>query len=182
MMMMSGDQLNQSNHGGHMFLDEATGQVLHAEDLMGHIGEDDGVFHYEPEHESLEDEIFELHTANKGDETDPANRGTNSLEMLQEDDGVMSALSNTELPHENKSSSSQKLGAEVDSGVKDDGKVGGGGKGTESTKPFEVGLDGVAVEAKCATSHEDSSDSRGNEDLLGMMNEELEHETELLYE
>ena len=102
--------------------------------------------------------------------------------MLQEDDGVLSALSNTELPLENKTSSSQKLGAEVDSGAKDDGKVGGGGKGTESTKPFEVGLDGVAVEAKCATSHEDSSDSRGNEDLLGMMNEELEHETELLYE
>jgi len=40
----------------------------------------------------------------------------------------------------------------------------------------------VAVEAKCATSNESSSDSRGNKDLLGMMNEELGHATELLYE
>ena len=47
---------------------------------------------------------------------------------------------------------------------------------------FEGALDGVAVEAKCATSNESSSDSRGNKDLLGLMNEELEHETELLYE
>ena len=49
-------------------------------------------------------------------------------------------------------------------------------------KQFENGLDGVTVEAKCATSNESSADSRDNKDLLGMLNEELEHQTELLYE
>lgn len=43
-------------------------------------------------------------------------------------------------------------------------------------------LDDLAVTSKCATSHESSSDSRGNKDLLGLIDEELEHETELLYE
>lgn len=29
------------------------------------------MFHYEQDHESLEEEVFELHTQNKADETDP---------------------------------------------------------------------------------------------------------------
>ena len=95
-------------------------------------------------------------------------------------------MSNADLPQQ-KTSSSQKLAAEVDSGSA--GAQGGekleqpeGNSTGSKQEKFEGALDGVAVEAKCATSNESSSDSRGNKDLLGMMNEELEHETELLYE
>ena len=52
----------------------------------------------------------------------------------------------------------------------------------KSKESFDGALDGVAVEAKCATSNESNADSRGNKDLLGMMDEELEHETQLLWE
>ena len=40
------------------------------DDLLPDV-EGDGVFHYEHGHESLEDEIFELHTPEKPEETDP---------------------------------------------------------------------------------------------------------------
>lgn len=84
------------------------------------------------------------------------------------------------LPHTKLSTSQKQLlsNADIDFEVKAEDED---GTGTQSKK-YEGGLDGVAVEAKCPTSHQSSSDSRGNKDLLGMMNEELEHETELLYE
>ena len=39
--------------------DNATGSMVPVND------DEDGVFHYEQDHESLEDEVFELHTTNK---------------------------------------------------------------------------------------------------------------------
>lgn len=84
------------------------------------------------------------------------------------------------MPSLQKISSSQKqilLDADVVKALPD----GVDGQNTESKK-FEDALAEMAVEVKCATSNASSSDSRGNKDLLGMMNEELEHETELLYE
>lgn len=71
-----------------------------------HVGVDDPVFHYDA-HESLEDEIFELHThtADKGNESiDQINAESvsNDNEMLQlqeeaeEDDGVLSHLTDTD--------------------------------------------------------------------------------------
>lgn len=39
--------------------DKATGSMVPVND------DENGVFHYEQDHESLEDEVFELHTTNK---------------------------------------------------------------------------------------------------------------------
>ena len=94
----------------------------------------------------------------------------------------MSPISETK---QQKSSSSQKLPVENPSDAISKGDETGSGKaGAESQQFIEEShiVEGVAVEAKCATENESSDDSRDNKDLLGMMNEELEHETELLYE
>ena len=49
------------------------------------------------------------------------------------------------------------------------------GKTKKVSASIDGGLDDVAVEAKCATSNESNSASRDDKDLLGLMNEELEH-------
>ena len=169
--------------------EEAQNQYNHeqplAQEEQAYLNEiDEGVFHYDQAHESLEEEIFELHTQTNKDLADE------QIEPFMHDDEAAhtpkeqdknSPLSNTDLPKP-KTSSSQKLVADVESA----GMQGGGDEAAQDEnnkeEKFEGALDGVAVEAKCATSNESSSDSRGNKDLLGMMNEELEHETELLYE
>ena len=69
---------------------DSTTALLH---LGGRTDEDQGVFHYEQEHESLEDEVFELHTANKADETEDRTRSANHQD---EDTTMLFHLDNTD--------------------------------------------------------------------------------------
>ena len=131
-----------------------------------HAVNDDGIFHYE-NHESLEDEQFELNTGNKdGEQEDIAVTGTGVV-------NEQSLFSDRSPSHAKQTSSAKQLQEPNTAQKQTNGDLGGvcGSK-----------LDDLAVEAKCATSNESSSDSRGNKDLLGYIDEELEHETELLYE
>mmetsp|Transcript_14721 Transcript_14721/g.18489 ORF Transcript_14721/g.18489 Transcript_14721/m.18489 type:complete len:147 (-) Transcript_14721:52-492(-) len=138
---------------------------------------DEGIFHYE-NHESLEDEVFELHTNNKDGDNEADNifsRQAVDISAQAKEPGIL--FGDRSPSHHSKQASSAKQLPEPNTSQDDvsaEEEVGGGSS--------SVKLDDLAVEAKCATSHESSSDSRGNKDLLGMIDEELEHETELLYE
>ena len=72
MIMMNGDQLfnNKADvpETQHELALCSDPDGYNKDDSIPPVNEDDGgVFHYEQDHESLEDEVFELHTANKND-------------------------------------------------------------------------------------------------------------------
>ena len=144
------------------------------------------VYHYEA-HESLEDEQFELHTHAKKDlahdQSDPYKFGDGKElvgieDLFLEQQNIIDEVISVQTPQQ-KTTSSEILIMAVDEQADGEDEV---LLVDKKSKSFEGALDGVAVEAKCATSNESSEDSRGNKDLLGMMNEELANETELMYE
>lgn len=213
MIMMNGDQLFNNKADApetqHEIALCSDPDGYNKDDSIPPVNEDDGgVFHYEQDHESLEDEVFELHTTANKNDADNENGAAQIFDQQEEEEeeDVIAEDIDIDIDIEQpgdlygdfksqpkkKQSNSQSM-LESSSGVPKENMMIKGQLGISDgidndqsnvtpLQQFENGLDGVAVEAKCATSNESSSNSRCNKDLLGLMNEELEHETELLYE